>query len=66
MQKQVRNKLHRRFLSFDCIFSIYIGSNVIVAGTAIFAASDAADVIATLKAGVNAAQAKIQASRGEN
>lgn len=42
------------------------GSNVIVAGTAIFAASDPADVIATLKASVNAAQAKIQASRGAN
>ena len=36
-----------------------IGSNVIVAGTAIFGASDPIGVISTLKATVNAAQAKI-------
>ncbi|GJJ08855.1 hypothetical protein Clacol_003075 [Clathrus columnatus] len=39
------------------------GSNVIVAGTAIFGASDPGGVITTLKASVNAAQAKI---RGAN
>jgi len=39
------------------------GSNVIVAGTAIFRASDPAEVIATFKTNVNAAQAKIAASR---
>lgn len=35
------------------------GSNVIVAGTAIFGASDPDDVIATLKSTVNTAQAKL-------
>ncbi|KAF8507580.1 Ribulose-phosphate 3-epimerase [Hysterangium stoloniferum] len=41
----------------------HAGSNVIVAGTAIFGSSDPEQVIATLKASVNAAQAKIKASR---
>ncbi|KAG6878661.1 hypothetical protein C0993_001184 [Termitomyces sp. T159_Od127] len=36
------------------------GSNVIVAGTAIFNAANAEEVIATLKASVNGAQAKIK------
>ncbi|KAH8120449.1 Ribulose-phosphate 3-epimerase [Phellopilus nigrolimitatus] len=39
------------------------GSNVIVAGTAIFGASDPNSVIATLKATVNAAQDKITQAR---
>jgi len=37
------------------------GSNVIVAGTAIFAANEPEQVIATLKSTVNAAQAKVSA-----
>ncbi|KAF7320090.1 Ribulose-phosphate 3-epimerase [Mycena kentingensis (nom. inval.)] len=40
----------------------HAGSNVIVAGTAIFNAGSPEDVIKTLKATVNEAQAKIQAS----
>ena len=39
------------------------GSNVIVAGTAIFGAADPNGVIATLKATVNAAQEKIAQAR---
>ena len=38
-----------------------VGSNVIVAGTAIFGADDPEKVIATLKARVDAAQARIRA-----
>ncbi|KAJ7038307.1 ribulose-5-phosphate 3-epimerase [Mycena alexandri] len=41
----------------------HAGSNVIVAGTAIFNAPNPEDVIATLKATVNTAQAKISASK---
>ncbi|KIY63514.1 Ribulose-phosphate 3-epimerase [Cylindrobasidium torrendii FP15055 ss-10] len=41
----------------------HAGSNVIVAGTAIFGASDPENVITVLKATVNSAQAKIAASR---
>ena len=40
-----------------------IGSNVIVAGTAIFGASNPEQVIAILKETVNAAQARIAAAR---
>jgi ribulose-phosphate 3-epimerase len=38
------------------------GSNVIVAGTAIFGAPNPDEVIATLKATVNSAQAKISSA----
>ncbi|KAI5836145.1 Ribulose-phosphate 3-epimerase [Schizophyllum commune Tattone D] len=41
----------------------HAGSNVIVAGTAIFGAPDPEGVITVLKATVNAAQAKIEATR---
>jgi ribulose-phosphate 3-epimerase len=41
---------------------LYSGSNVIVAGTAIFGADDPEKVIATLKARVEAAQAKYQST----
>lgn len=40
-----------------------VGSNVIVAGTAIFGASEPENVIALLKAKVEIAQAKIAAQR---
>ena len=40
---------------------IYLGSNVIVAGTAIFGASEPEQVIANLKSAVDAAQAKASA-----
>lgn len=42
-----------------------IGSNVIVAGTAIFGAPDAAQVITTLKSSVNNALVKAAESRPE-
>jgi ribulose-phosphate 3-epimerase len=40
---------------------IYSGSNVIVAGSAIFAANEPEQVIATLKSAVDAAQASVSA-----
>ena len=40
---------------------IYLGSNVIVAGTAIFGAKEPEQVIATLKSTVDTAQARISA-----
>lgn len=40
---------------------IYLGSNVIVAGTAIFGASEPEQVIANLKSAIDAAQAKASA-----
>jgi pentose-5-phosphate-3-epimerase len=39
--------------------SAYTGSNVIVAGTAIFGATNPEEVIATLKSSVDKAQAKV-------
>ena len=43
----------------------HTGSNVIVAGTAIFGAGDPNGVIQTLKSKVNAAQEKIAAAQGK-
>ena len=48
-----------------CILTSHAGSNVIVAGTAIFGAPDPEGVITVLKATVNAAQAKIEAAELE-
>jgi ribulose-phosphate 3-epimerase len=42
----------------DQILILYAGSNVIVAGTAIFGAEKPEEVIATLRAAVDTAQAK--------
>ncbi|RXW22910.1 hypothetical protein EST38_g2927 [Candolleomyces aberdarensis] len=45
------------------VMTVYPGSNVIVAGTAIFGADDPPTVIQTLKDAVNSAQAKISEAR---
>jgi len=58
MQARLRHPLHR---NFQLNFGLTLGSNVIVAGTAIFNAAEPEKVIAQLKATVDAAQAKLKA-----
>lgn len=54
---------HHRIPRFLLITINNLGSNVIVAGTAIFGAENPGEVIAVLKSTVDAAQARIAANK---